>query len=114
MLGSDWAFAEGRVGGTGNCQTYLLLGNPNATDATAVVTYVRAAGLPAVQQTYTVKAGSRLTVWTNAVQGLADETFGITVAATGATIAAERAMYWDAAGVQWAAGTATAGVQIIR
>jgi hypothetical protein len=111
--GTQWALAEGRIGGSDNCQTYLLLGNPGAAASEVQVTYVRAAGQASVVKTYTVPATSRLTVWVNGVSELSNETFGMVVGVlSGLPIVAERAMYWDAGGVWWAAGTAAMGIKL--
>jgi hypothetical protein len=111
--GSEWAFAEGAVGGTNSTQTYLLLANPGATASEVQITYVREAGLPPVVKTYTVGATSRLTVWVNGVTELSNERFGAIVAVTsGSAVVAERSMYWDKDGTWWAAGTAALGTRL--
>ena len=76
------------------------------------MTYVRTAGQAPMQQTYTVNPTSRLTVLVNSVAGLSNESFGLVVEVlSGSPIVAERAMYWDADGVWWAAGTAAMGIK---
>lgn len=101
-LGTKWAFAEGRVGGTVASQTYILLANPGSSPASVTITYLREGSAPIVQ-THNVPATSRMTV-APAEYGLVDENFGALVVAT-ASIAAERALYWTCVGVFWAAGT---------
>ncbi|RIK04936.1 MAG: hypothetical protein DCC49_13015, partial [Acidobacteria bacterium] len=54
-----WAFAEGAEGSGFN--TYLTLANPGDSQATAVVTYLRAAGSP-VAKSYPIAARSRRTI----------------------------------------------------
>jgi hypothetical protein len=59
-----WGLAEGRVGGTDDAQTYILLANPNTdANATAVVTitFLRADG-SAVVKPFTVPPASRFNV----------------------------------------------------
>jgi len=110
--GTQWAFAEGSVGGTNSTQTYLLLANPGTTASEVQVTYLRENGLPPVVKTYTVGATSRLTVWVNGATELSNERFGAVVTVTsGAAIVAERSMYWDMDGTWWAAGTVVLGAR---
>ena len=70
------------------------------------MTFLRANGSTVVK-TYTVGPASRFNVHVNgAVPELANETFGALIEVTnGVGIAVERAMYSDALGVTWAAGT---------
>jgi hypothetical protein len=110
--GRHWALAEGRVGGPFAFQTFVLLANPGATPATVTLTILRTTGAPVVK-TVTVQAGARRTVTTGPgsfFPELADESFGVSIASD-EPIFAERAMYSNANGIFWAAGsnaTATA------
>lgn len=91
-LNTNWSFAEGA---TGFFRTYLLLGNPASTDATATVTYQLADG-SVITKTYPLPAQSRRTVDAAGEDPrLVSASFGMTVAAT-APIVAERAMWWGA------------------
>jgi hypothetical protein len=103
-----WGLAEGRVGGPFNFQTYVLLANPNTTTAAIVAAaFQRVSGAP-VLKTFTVPPGGRLTITTgpnSMVPELANESFGVRLAAS-QPIFAERAMYSDANGVLFAAGSA--------
>ncbi len=65
----------------------MLLAHPGDTDATATLTYLPAGGSPIIA-TKAVPAHARVTVVTS------DQ-----------PIAVERAVYWDANGQVWAAGT---------
>jgi hypothetical protein len=109
---SRWALAEGRVGGAETYQTFVLLANPNPTPANVTLTFLRESGAPVVK-TALVPANARLTITTGPgsfVPELGNERFG-TVVASDVTIFVERAMYSNANGVLWAAGsnaTATA------
>jgi len=110
--GRHWALAEGRVGGPFGYQSFVLLANPGTAPATVTLTFLRTTGTP-VAKTVTVQAGARLTVTTgpgSMVPELANESFGVTVVSD-QPIVAERAMYSNANGIVWAAGsnaTATA------
>ena len=102
----------GRVGGPFGFQTFVLLANPGAAPANVTLTFLRTTGAPIVK-TATVAAGARLTVTTGPgsfVPELADESFGVSVVSD-VPVVAERAMYSNANGILWAAGssaTATA------
>jgi hypothetical protein len=102
---TTWYFAEGSQG---FFDTYLLLANPGATDATATVTYLLENGSPQVR-TYTVGAQRRTTVYAGLDASLIGRAFSMRVEST-APIIAERAMYWSRPGVFWAGGHESAGV----
>lgn len=69
------------------------------------ITFLRTNGTTVVK-TFTVKPASRLTVPVNSVTELNNESFGALIEVTaGAGIFVERAMYSDAKGVGFAAGT---------
>jgi hypothetical protein len=107
-----WGLAEGRVGGPNAFQTFILVANPDTTVANLTLTILRTTGAPIVK-TLAVPAGGRLTITTgpgSAVPELADESFGATIVSD-RPVFAERALYSNANGVFWAAGsvaTATA------
>ena len=114
-----WGLAEGRVGnppGTPagqapNFETYILLANPTPTAATVTITYLRTSGAPIVK-TYPVAANSRFNVAVNSVvPELANETFAAVISST-VPIAVERALYSNASGVVWAAGTNATAIRI--
>jgi hypothetical protein len=107
-----WALAEGRVGGSNAFQTFVLLANPGSTAANVTLTFLRTTGAPIVKSVL-VAPSARLTVTTGAgsmVPELVDENFG-TLVTSDQPIFVERAMYSNANGVLFAAGsnaTATA------
>ena len=83
------------------------MSNPTASAATITVTMLSETQAPETQ-TYTVGPNSRFNLalgdpgyFPNAV----GRRFGLLVESTGVPIVVERAMYSDAGGVQWAAGT---------
>jgi autotransporter-associated beta strand protein len=105
--GLKWGLAEGRVGGASNYQTYILLANTNpSADAHVSITFLRESGAP-FTKTFTVPASQRFNVRTGPgtdVPELVDERFGALITSD-QPIAVERAMYADAGGQTWAAGT---------
>jgi hypothetical protein len=113
-LGTRWALAEGRVGGTFNFHSYILLGNPQSTDAQVTVTFLREGGAAPVVKTYLVPATRRFNLDVNAaVPELANESFGALVEVTnGVNIIVERSMYWDANGVFWSGGTNATAIRL--
>lgn len=105
--GTRWALAEGEVGGARNTKTYVLVSNPTGSTATIVVTMLSETQAPETQ-TYTVGPNSRFNI------ALGDAAFfptatgrrvGLLVESTGVPVVVERAMYSDAGGQAWAAGT---------
>ena len=87
-------------------QTYILLANPNALGAAVRITFLRADGSTVVK-TFPVSPTSRYNVAvSSAAPELGDEAFGALIEVTnGVPISVERAMYSDAFGQTWAAGT---------
>jgi hypothetical protein len=92
-----------------NLETYLLIANTSSTPADVVVTVVFEDGTSASRTFPGIAAQSRFNV---PVGGFfaqaAGKRFGAIVESVGATpaqIVVERAMYWDAGGQRWAAGT---------
>ena len=112
-----WGFAEGAVSGApGNADTYFLIANPTTGAATVRVTLLFNDGTSAVSKTYPVAATSRFNVHVRAEFPAAlDRLFGAVVESIDATpvaIVVERAVYNDANGVHWAAGTAALGTPV--
>jgi autotransporter-associated beta strand protein len=111
-LGTRWGFAEGRVGMARNYQTYILLANPGNVTANVDITFLRDDGKTPITKTFNVDPQSRLNVAVGVeAPELQNETFGALIEST-AAIAAERAMYSDANGVIWAAGTSATAVRL--
>ncbi len=108
MTGTVWALAEGEVGGTRNTQTYILIANTSPFAGSARVTVFLNDGTSR-EKLFALAANSRLNVDV-AVEfpDVIDKTFWALVESAGTTqaqIVVERAMYSDANGVVWAAGT---------
>jgi hypothetical protein len=114
-LSTKWALAEGRVGGASEYQTYILLANTGgAADAHVSITFLRENGAAAFTKTFTVPATQRFNVpvgpGTEAPE-LVDERFGALITSD-QPIAVERAMYSNAGGQVWAAGTSASATPI--
>jgi hypothetical protein len=104
--GRMWALAEGEVGGSRGLDTYILIANRGGADTARVTLYYEDGTreskdifLPASSRTNVAVAAE----FSNSV----GRRFGAVVEALGANpqIAVERAMYSNAGGVVWAAGT---------
>jgi IPT/TIG domain len=113
--GTHWALADGEEGGTTNVQTYVLIANTSAFAGTARVTLLFEDGTSAVQDV-SLPASSRVNVPVGATfPQAAGKRFGVEINSLGDTpcqIVVERAMYSDANGVVWAAGTAALGTKL--
>jgi len=115
-LGTKWALAEGRVGsvdGIAGAQTYILLANPGTSEAQVTITFLRDNAAP-VTKAFTVQPTSRFNIPVGPgtdVPELANEHFGALITAN-QPIAVERALYWDANGQVWAAGTNATGTRL--
>jgi len=114
--GTAWALADGEVGGTAGAATYVLVANTgNALASIRVTVYVEGGGSDA--RTFTVAAHSRFNVDVAGVFGaaVADSRMGVLVESLGTTpapIVVERAMYTNAGGRLWAAGTNALGTRL--
>ncbi|WP_239490303.1 carboxypeptidase regulatory-like domain-containing protein [Luteitalea sp. TBR-22] len=113
--GTKWALAGGEVGGTRASETYILIANTSNTDGTVLVTLVYEDGSTSVF-TRPVKANSRTNVAVaSEVPAAANRRFGAIVESLGATpaqIVVERAIYENAGGVTWAAGSNNLGTRL--
>jgi hypothetical protein len=106
--GVRWAMGEGESGGGGNTQTYILIANTSGFAGSARVTLLFEDGATA-EKTFNLPANSRTNVDTGTeFPAAVGKRYGAVVESLGSTPAAlvvERAMYSDAGGVVWAAGT---------
>ncbi len=106
--GTKWALAEGFVNNTpgAGAETYILIANTSNTEGNADVTLFFDDGTSATQRIH-LQANSRVSVPVSVVfpsaQGHVG--FGTIIQSDGPAIVVERAMYSDANGVVWAAGT---------
>lgn len=105
--GTRWALAGGEVGGPRNIETYILLANTSAFDATIRVTILFEDGSRSAAD-FPVRASSRYNVPVSLFfTESAGRRFGAIVESQGdppAQIVVETAMYWDADGRTWSAG----------
>ena len=107
--GVKWAMGEGEVGGTSATQTYILIANTSPTSGTGRVTLLFEGGAPPVSREFALDPTSRTNVDVAAAfPEAAGRVFGAVVESVGpspAQIVVERAVYYNAGGVTWAAGT---------
>jgi hypothetical protein len=111
-----WGFADGEEGlPPVNTQTYFLIANDNPTPALVAVQLMFESG-PASTRHYTVPANSRFNVPVRQefpeAMGRGFGAFIISMGTPGVPIVVERAMYSDANGVVWAAGTNALGTVV--
>jgi hypothetical protein len=109
QTGTAWALAEGEVGGSAGASTYILVANTGTTAASIRVTVYVEGGASAVR-TFNVPASSRFNVDVATVFGstVANARVGALIESLGASpapIVVERAIYSNAGGRIWAAGT---------
>jgi hypothetical protein len=107
--GTAWALADGESGGSVGASTYLLVANTGAAAASVRVT-VFAEGGGTSLRTFTVAGNSRFSIDVASAFGstVIDRRFGALVESLGASpapLVVERAMYTNAGGRIWAAGT---------
>jgi hypothetical protein len=106
--GTKWGLADGEVGGGRNAQTFILLANTGSAPASVRVTLVFDDGTTA-EKTFAVNASSRFNVQVAAEfpQSM-NRRFGAIVESLGPApqpIVVERAVYSDAGGAVFAAGS---------
>ncbi len=102
-----WGLAEGEQGGPGNRQTFILIANTAAVSSSVNVQLVFEGGGTSTR-TFTVAPKSRFNVDVGVeFPAAAGRRFGALVGCfnVGPDLVVERAMYSNAAGVVWAAGT---------
>lgn len=103
---TNWFVAEGRTGPF--FDEYLLLANPQTSQVTATINFLRPGGAPVVQ-TVTLAPTSRTTIRVDGVPGLSDTDVSAAISATGPIIV-ERAMYWPDPVSNWYEAHDSAGV----
>jgi len=112
-----WGLAEGEVGGPFATETYILIANTSPFAGTARVTLVVEGGAPYVVDV-PLPANSRTNVpvieaW---FPGITGKRFGALIDSLGDTpaqIVVERAMYSNANGVHWAAGSNATATRLV-
>ena len=115
LSGTKWGVADGEVGGPLGTETYLLIANTSNADGTVQVTIVYEDGSTTVL-TRPIRANSRTNVAVGVdVPAAANRRFGAVVESIGSNpvqIVVERAMYNNAGGVTWAAGSNNLGTRV--
>ena len=110
---THWGLAEGRVGGAAGYKTYVMLTNADATTTAQVaVKFLREGGAPVVKS-FAIAPSSRLTIDVGGAQvpEITDGAFGVEIVSS-APISVERAVYANANGQFWAAGTLAAATRL--
>lgn len=113
---TQWGLAEGEVGvGATSPETYILIANTSNVDGLVKVTLLFEASIAPKEKTFSVAPMSRLNVSVRDEFSVGGTKFGAIVESLGMTpaqIVVERAMYSDAGGVRWAAGTAAVATRL--
>ena len=106
--GTRWAMAEGETGGPRGLATYVLIANTSNAAGEARVSILFEDGTTTAQ-TFPLLPNSRFNVEMSSMfPQTANRRYGVIVESIGTTpaqLVVERAMYADAGGVVWAAGT---------
>lgn len=107
-----WALADGESGGDFGAETYVLIANTEARQGDARVTFYFASG-GSTSRTIPLPPNSRTTIAVGAeVPEARNKRYATLVESIGASpvnVVVERAMYSNAEGVAWAAGTSVIG-----
>ncbi|MEO5821835.1 MAG: hypothetical protein ABIT71_15135 [Vicinamibacteraceae bacterium] len=113
--GTRWALAAGETGGPTGTETYILIANTGLAAGTARLTLHAETGDMFVRDV-TLPAGSRTNVAVSTafpeVAGVRFATLVESLGASPAPIVVERAMYDNAGGVLWSAGTAAVATRL--
>ena len=113
--GTKWGLADGEVDASNGTETYILIGNTSLTTGTARVTLVFEDGTQQSRD-FALPASSRTNVAVSVeFPSAAGKRFGAIVDSIGATpanLVVERAMFNDAGGVTWAAGSNAFGTRL--
>lgn len=113
--GTRWALAEGEVGGLRGIDMYVLIANTSSAAGDVRVTLLFEDGT-SLDRTFVIGGQSRFNVDPRAeFPDATDRRFAVLVESLGGTpvqLVVERAMYWDAAGQRWAAGTAALATRL--
>ncbi len=107
--GTRWSIAEGEVGGPRATETYVLIANTSPVAGTIRATILFDDGSAPLAREFAINANSRFNIAPHAdFPETRGKKFGMVVESVGGSpvqIVVERAMYSDAGGVRWAAGT---------
>jgi hypothetical protein len=107
--GTEWALAEGEVDASRNLDTYILVANTSTVPADVKVTLLFEDGTTSERTYAGINPRSRFNVPVRSFfPEAAGRRFGAVIRSIGAAaaqIVVERAIYWNANGQNWAAGT---------
>jgi hypothetical protein len=112
---TKWGLADGQVGGPFDVETYILIANTSSVGGTAQVTLVFEDGTTAVRQIALLPNSRESVPVSLTFPEAAGRRFGAVVESVGAPppeIVVERAMYGNAEGVVWAAGSNVVGTRL--
>jgi hypothetical protein len=116
VTGSKWMLAEGEQGGSNNQSTFVLVANTSSFGGDIKVTLLFEDGTAEVSRVFTLLPNSRFNVPLDGTFSVAQgKRFATIVEALGTTppqIVVERAMYSDANGVTWAAGSSAVATKL--
>lgn len=115
--GTLWGLAEGEAGGVANAESYIVVANTSPFAGTARVTIVPEGEGPLVRYVaLPPDARVNVAVVESWFPGVTGKRFGVLVESLGVTpaqIVVEGVIYFDAAGVHWAAGASVAATRLV-
>lgn len=113
--GPRWAIADGEIGGARTTDTFILLANMANVDGDVLVTLLYEDGTSHAK-IFTVNGATRVNVRVfDQFYDASGRPFGVLIEALGPDpipLVVERATYWDANGVTWAAGTSALATRL--
>jgi hypothetical protein len=110
---THWGLAEGRVGGSAAYKTYVMVTNSHATTTAQLsVKFLREGAAPVVKA-FSIAPSTRLTIDVGGTQvpEIVNGAFGVELVSS-LPVSVERAMYSDANGQFWSAGTIAAATRL--
>ena len=112
--GTLWAVAEGEDAGPRNAKSYVLVANPTSSYVSIKVTRLyENSGTTHTDYVYDIPPHSRYNIDTRIGDPTTSWKFGMLIESLGgAPIVVERAMYSDAGGVVWAAGSGSVATKL--
>jgi hypothetical protein len=113
--GPRWAIADGEVGGPGLAEMFILLANTSTAAGDVLVT-LRFEDGTSDAKLFTINGSTRLNVHVaSEFSRVSGRPFGVLIQALGSTpipLVVERATYWNANSVTWAAGTSALATRL--
>lgn len=112
--GPRWAIADGEVGGDRAADMFILLANMSNVAGDVLVTVLDEDGKSRAK-IFTVNGSTRVNIRVLEEFPMSGRPFGVLIEALGPDpipLVVERATYWDANGVTWAAGTSALATRL--